>query len=145
VSRFEDPGPHVELFGGDGQALGDLLQDVGAGLRSPRSICDRYGLDTPASRASWRTETCACSRCSRMNSPMVAAFLASPGSRQPSQDPACPTALAIASGPASGLRHTPPAGKAPVRALRNRSLLSAAQGTLLEARPVAADLPECTV
>ena len=30
------------------------------------------GFETPASRASWRTETWACSRCSRMKSPMPA-------------------------------------------------------------------------
>jgi GNAT superfamily N-acetyltransferase len=35
VSRLEDPGSHVELFGRDGQALGDLLQDVRAGLAEP--------------------------------------------------------------------------------------------------------------
>src|SRR5437870_2761250 len=40
------------------------------GLRRPRSIWLRYGLDTPAAWASWRMEIFACSRCSRMYSPI---------------------------------------------------------------------------
>src|SRR5437763_483630 len=39
------------------------------GLRRPRSIWLRYGLDTPASFASWRSETWAVVRCWRMYSP----------------------------------------------------------------------------
>src|SRR5579862_1881439 len=40
------------------------------GLRSPRSIWLRYGLETPACCASWRMEILACSRCSRMYWPI---------------------------------------------------------------------------
>src|SRR5580693_3820981 len=40
------------------------------GLRSPRSIWLRYGLDTPAACASWRIDFPACSRCSLMYSPI---------------------------------------------------------------------------
>src|SRR5579875_2900695 len=40
------------------------------GLRRPRSIWLRYGFDTPAACASWRSEILACSRCSRMYSPI---------------------------------------------------------------------------
>src|SRR5438270_8495011 len=39
------------------------------GCRSPRSTCDRYGLDTPASLASLRRDISAPERCVRMNSP----------------------------------------------------------------------------
>src|ERR687890_377653 len=39
------------------------------GLRSPRSTCDRYGLLTPAARASSRSDTWAALRWLRMNSP----------------------------------------------------------------------------
>src|SRR6202051_4803779 len=41
------------------------------GLRSPRSIWLRYGLETPAASASWRTDFPACSRCCLMYSPML--------------------------------------------------------------------------
>src|SRR5579859_7412122 len=44
------------------------------GLRSPRSIWLRYGLETPAAEASWRSEILACSRCWRMYSPMEPTF-----------------------------------------------------------------------
>src|SRR6185437_16147196 len=44
------------------------------GLRRPRSIWLRYGLDTPAFWASWRIEIFACSRCSLMYSPMEFTF-----------------------------------------------------------------------
>src|SRR5271155_364202 len=40
------------------------------GLRRPRSIWLRYGLETPADWASWRIEIFACSRCSLMYSPI---------------------------------------------------------------------------
>src|SRR5262245_46482615 len=40
------------------------------GFRSPRSIWLRYGLETPACSASWRSEMRALCRRSRMNSPM---------------------------------------------------------------------------
>src|SRR6476661_1785868 len=39
------------------------------GRRSPRSTCDRYGLETPALAANPRIEICAAIRWSRMNSP----------------------------------------------------------------------------
>ena len=39
------------------------------GLRSPRSICERYGLETSANSASRRTESLARSRWVRMNAP----------------------------------------------------------------------------
>src|SRR5579859_6866096 len=42
------------------------------GLRRPRSIWLRYGLDTPACWDSCRSEILACSRCSLMYSPMDA-------------------------------------------------------------------------
>ena len=35
VAGVEDPGPHVERLGRDGEAAGDLLEDVGAGLAEP--------------------------------------------------------------------------------------------------------------
>src|SRR5438876_4322369 len=44
------------------------------GLRRPRSIWLRYGLDTPADWASWRIEIFACSRCSLMYSPIELTF-----------------------------------------------------------------------
>src|SRR5580698_10696817 len=44
------------------------------GLRRPRSIWLRYGLDTPACCASWRIEILACSRCSLMYSPIEFTF-----------------------------------------------------------------------
>src|SRR5262249_8277984 len=44
------------------------------GLRSPRSIWLRYGLDTPAAEESCRSEILACSRCWRMYSPMEPTF-----------------------------------------------------------------------
>ena len=50
--EFEDPGPDVELLGGDPQPLGDLLQDLRAGLAQSALDLRRYGLETPASRAS---------------------------------------------------------------------------------------------
>jgi len=39
------------------------------GRRMPRSICERYGFDTPADRARSRMLFCAFSRCWRINSP----------------------------------------------------------------------------
>src|SRR5215471_18759363 len=44
------------------------------GLRRPRSIWLRYGLDTPAAEESCRSEILACSRCWRMYSPMEPTF-----------------------------------------------------------------------
>jgi hypothetical protein len=45
------------------------------GARSPRSICERYGFETPAIPATWRIESSLSSRCRRMNSPSAAARL----------------------------------------------------------------------
>src|SRR5882757_9444354 len=53
-----------------GRPLAICCRISALGLRSPRSIWLRYGLDTPANLDSWRKEICAWLRCWRMYSPM---------------------------------------------------------------------------
>jgi len=67
------------------------------GLRTPRSIWLRYGLDTPASFDSWRNEIFAVLRCWRMYSPMSEAMSATFSMGPP--DPDVPPVSAIRSPP----------------------------------------------
>src|SRR5690606_29431343 len=62
------------------------------GLRSPRSIWLRYGLDTPAASASCRSDNCALRRCSRRYSPRLPTL-------SDAMPPLSRTALTIASNP----------------------------------------------
>src|SRR4051794_17256466 len=53
-------------------ALASAWRISADGRRRPRSICDKYGFDTPASSASRRTDMLATSRCDLMKAPSSA-------------------------------------------------------------------------
>src|SRR3954451_6602553 len=97
------------------------------GSRSPRSICDRYGLEMPTSCANWRMDSSLSSRWRRMYSP---------------------SALGTAT-PRSASAHHPGADRV-VRALvdedegahRAHALVGLRHDLLAEAQPHAADVVE---
>ena len=66
VGVVEESGPDVQGLDPDAQAVRDLLEDLGARLAQAALDLAEVRVGTPASRASWRIDTCACSRCSRM-------------------------------------------------------------------------------
>ena len=72
-SSVSSPARTYSALDADLQRLGELPGGSRpTGRRSPRSICDRYGFDTPARSASRRTDMLATSRWALMKSPSSA-------------------------------------------------------------------------